>query len=369
MKITIMTLWCFVNTTLIWNLMRTEWNQQDRKKNQVMLVLTQYEDVPVVQWRWRFSRSLLRPRVWTKIPLQQKDHNTKSQDLLRKMKRDLQERKVIYHHHYREESTIQGLGRDTSRYLGGCLCTSMVQLQSIHFPAVSEENRWKRWTVSHVNVPVQDSFQHHGRVNSENQRITILSLLREFWRNNYAHVILTAEVDSLPTHTIPLLEDYGFVGCQSARCNYLSAHARINSTGYDRLLWESNFGEDKSSHAAIFEVKLHQTKSHVSEPRTHFPVSWNMLPRFLQKTTQKSNLKPTADCLRNTSERQLVTRSSLPRIRCCVCQEHHERDMNAPGSVRKFFKKILQQSYNYKVDMRQHTNTSRIRQALHWLLS
>ena len=26
-----------------------------------------------------------------------------------------------------------------------------------------------------------------------------LSLLREFWRNNYAHVILTAEADSLPT--------------------------------------------------------------------------------------------------------------------------------------------------------------------------
>ena len=69
-------------------------------------------------------------------------------------------------------------------------------------------------------------------------------------------MILTAEADSLQTDARQLLEDYGLVGCQSARCNYLSANARIISTGYVPLLWESNFGEDKGSHAAIFEVKF-----------------------------------------------------------------------------------------------------------------
>ena len=38
-----------------------------------------------------------------------------------------------------------------------------------------------------------------------------LSLLREFLRNNYAYVILTAEADSLPTDEKELLDDYGLV--------------------------------------------------------------------------------------------------------------------------------------------------------------
>ena len=36
-----------------------------------------------------------------------------------------------------------------------------------------------------------------------------LSLLTEFWRNNYAHVILTAVADSLPTDAEELLHDCG----------------------------------------------------------------------------------------------------------------------------------------------------------------
>ena len=40
-KITIMTPWCFVNATSIWYSMKIEWNQQDRTRDQEMLVLTQ----------------------------------------------------------------------------------------------------------------------------------------------------------------------------------------------------------------------------------------------------------------------------------------------------------------------------------------
>ena len=32
----------------------------------------------------------------------------------------------------------------------------------------------------------------------EKSNVAELSLLKEFWRNNFAHVILTAEADSLP---------------------------------------------------------------------------------------------------------------------------------------------------------------------------
>ena len=46
------------------------------------------------------------------------------------------------------------------------------------------------------------------------------------------------------------------VGCHSSRSNDLSVHARIDSTGYVRLLMESSEEDDKKSHAAIFEVKF-----------------------------------------------------------------------------------------------------------------
>ena len=81
-----------------------------------------------------------------------------------------------------------------------------------------------------------------------------LSLL---WGNNYAHVILTAEADSLPTDEKELHDDYGLVGCHSSRSNDLSVHTTIDSSGYFRLLWESD--DDRNGHAAIFEVKFGKT--------------------------------------------------------------------------------------------------------------
>ena len=64
----------------------------------------------------------------------------------------------------------------------------------------------------------------------------------------------------------------------------------------------------------------------------------------------KDSFVPTANCIRDTKGRQLVTRSGLRRRRCCVCHLHHKRAMTAPGSVRKFFKTELEQVYNLEVD-------------------
>ena len=98
-----------------------------------------------------------------------------------------------------------------------------------------------------LNKPITDG---------EKFNVTLLSLLREFWRNKYAHVILTAEADSLPTDARQLFEDHGLVGCLSSKSDDLSVYARIDSTGYVRLLWEPSEEDDRNTHAAIFDVKF-----------------------------------------------------------------------------------------------------------------
>ena len=90
----------------------------------------------------------------------------------------------------------------------------------------------------------------------EKFNVAELSILREFWGINNAHVILIAENDRLLTDREHLLDDYGLVGCPFTRSNDLSVRARIDSTRYVRLLWKSNEEDDEDGHAAIFEVKF-----------------------------------------------------------------------------------------------------------------
>ena len=71
-------------------------------------------------------------------------------------------------------------------------------------------------------------------------------------------MILTAEADSLPTDARELLKDYGSVACHSSKSNDLSVHARIKSSRYIRLLWQSDV-DDRNEHALIFEVKFGKT--------------------------------------------------------------------------------------------------------------
>ena len=77
--------------------------------------------------------------------------------------------------------------------------------------------------------------QNVDKPNLSNEKFTVtndpqLSFLREFWGNNYAHVILMTEADSLLTDEKELLDDHGLVGCPSSRNNDLSVHARIDSS-------------------------------------------------------------------------------------------------------------------------------------------
>ena len=52
--------------------------------------------------------------------------------------------------------------------------------------------------------------------------------------------------------------------------------------------------------------------------------------------------EPTASCINDTKKRQLVTRTSLSRMRCFVCHLHHMWAMNSPAAFREFFGTALQ---------------------------
>ena len=65
----------------------------------------------------------------------------------------------------------------------------------------------------------------------------------------------------------------------------------------------------------------------------------------------EDNFEPTAKCIQDTEERQLVTRSGLQRQQCCACHLHHEQTMKAPYRVRQCFKTLLQQVHHFKVDV------------------
>ena len=104
--------------------------------------------------------------------------------------------------------------------------------------------------------------------------------------------------------------------------------------------------EDKGSHAAIFEVKF-GTRAEGSFPDSRERPADTLFSDLesvalvVEGSDLQDNFVPTAKCIRDTKERQLVSKSGLQRSRCCVRHLHHERATTAPGSVRKFFKRYF----------------------------
>ena len=181
--------------------------------------------------------------------------------------------------------------------------------------------------------------------------MTSYILLNLHMPEKMAHVVLTAEADSLPTCTRQLPEDSGLVGCHSIRDNGLSVRARIDSTGYVRLLWESIGDENEFSNAVIFEVKCGQKSERVitdSRGRRADALVVNLESVELASegsdlNITENNFVPTARCIQDTKKRQLMTRSSLQRRRCCVCHLHHEQAMKALIVFDSFWRKKIQE--------------------------
>ena len=59
--------------------------------------------------------------------------------------------------------------------------------------------------------------------------------------------------------------------------------------------------------------------------------------------TTEDLFEPTARCINDTKKRQLMTRSGLPSLRCCVSHIYHKCAMKPPAAAREFFKMVLQQ--------------------------
>ena len=176
---------------------------------------------------------------------------------------------------------------------------------------------------------------------SEMFHVADVSLLKEFCRNDYAHVIKTAEAYSLPTDAKQSFENYGLVGCHSSKSNDLSVHAGIDSTGYIRLLWESNEYNDKRTHAAIFKVRFGSKAKDFSqicesEQLMRFTMTWSLLHWPLKVQIPMS--VRTALCLRqkvfktpregNWWKDQVFKDNDV-----AWCHLHHKHAMIAPAIV------------------------------------
>ena len=110
------------------------------------------------------------------------------------------------------------------------------------------------------------------------------------------------------------------------------------------FLWESDY--DRNEHAAIFEVKFGKKTKRATEASRER--SAEQLFDDLESVasvvegsdlgTSEDRFESTASCINDTKKRQLVTRSGLSRLRCCVCHLHHKWAMNSLAAVRDFFR-------------------------------
>ena len=126
------------------------------------------------------------------------------------------------------------------------------------------------------------------------------------------------------------------------------------------VLWESIGEKNEFLHAAIFEVKFGEKSERVitdSRGRTADALVMNLESVELASEGSdlniiENNFVPTARCTQDTKKRQLVTRSSLQRLRCCVCHLHQEQAMKTPYRVKQFFGvQILKKVQQYRVDV------------------
>ena len=97
-------------------------------------------------------------------------------------------------------------------------------------------------------------------------------------------------------------------------------HARIDSSGYVSLLWESD---------AILEVKFGKrletamTQLSQSRERTAQQLFDQLENVALAVEGNDDSSESTAKCINDVKKRNLVTGSGLSRLRCCVCHIHH----------------------------------------------
>ena len=148
--------------------------------------------------------------------------------------------------------------------------------------------------------------------------------------------------------------NYSRTTAYSSRSNDLSEDARIDSTSYVRLLWESSEEDDELTHAAILEVKFgKKSEGAITDSRERTADTLVSDVGTVALATEGSdpsitedNFVPAARCIQDNKKKQLVTRSGLQRLLCCVCYLHHEQAMMFDNSSQKYSRR-----YNTKRTM------------------
>ena len=254
-----------LDTRSTWTLMRRPWSQTR--------LLRRRETQEYIQIPWKWSNDTRNWIAWVirRRPLERTEHLTTHGNQLRMTMRGLRWDKVTCLQRHLNELPIREFEkteqyRTSDRTRKRCTVPppkTPTQWHGLTFAEVSSHNPSGKQAKTLISITCRrinaasswtTSVLSAGRVNFGKLRILIsrffsnerfnvtndphLSLLTEFWWNNYAHVILTAEADSLPTDAQELLHDYGLVGCHSSRSSDLLIHARIDSSRYTRLMWE-----------------------------------------------------------------------------------------------------------------------------------
>ena len=114
----------------------------------------------------------------------------------------------------------------------------------------------------------------------------------------------------------------------------------------DIFAFHGKSDDDRNGHAAMFEVKFGKRTERTtteSRERSAEQLFDDFEPDVLavegsDLSIARDPLEPTARCINYSKKRQLVTRSGLPRLRCCACHLHHKRAIKSPAAVRHFFK-------------------------------
>ena len=131
----------------------------------------------------------------------------------------------------------------------------------------------------------------------------------ELTRNNYAHVILTAEADKTDA--------------------------------------DKTDADNRNGHAAVFEIKLGERTSRAAEASRE-----RSAEQFLNNLesvalavegnlgTYEDRFELTASGINDTEKKQLATRSGLPRLRCCACHLHRKWAMNSHKCARTLLNRV-----------------------------
>ena len=112
----------------------------------------------------------------------------------------------------------------------------------------------------------------------------------------------------------------------------LSFHKITNATPIGRkptATFVRKMGATENGHAAVFEVQFGKKTDRATEASSErsaeqlFHGSVCCVSCAADLGTSEDCFEPTASCINGTKKRQLVTRSGLSRLRCCVCHLHH----------------------------------------------